>query len=445
MTGEVIVRGGTIVTMDADSQVTSGDVACRDGVLVQVGGKYVPTTRDYEILDAEGCIVMPGLVQSHVHMCQTLARGRADHYELLDWLTKVVWPYEAALERDDVAAAADLACLELLAGGTTAILDMGTVHHTEALFLSAQQAGLRASIGKAMMDENDARIPAGLRESTAASMAEAKELCKNWHGRAEDRLRYAFAPRFVLSCTDRLLDEVRDAARSVQAQIHTHASENQAELAEVRKRKGKDNVAFLHDRGLSGPDVCLAHCVWLNEEEKKILADTGTNLLHCPSSNLKLASGIAQVPELRARGVRTSLGADGAPCNNNLDGFLEMRLAALVHRPRAGVRSLLARDVVRMATMSGAEALGLGQLIGSLEVGKRGDVICVETGGPHVVPVTEPYSALVFAARASDVRHVAVDGKVVLRDRQHLTLDKQGVLSRAAARAGRLFARLGPS
>jgi 5-methylthioadenosine/S-adenosylhomocysteine deaminase len=437
---EVILRGGTILTIDPDSRVTDGDVACRDGVLVQVGGTYTPETSDYEILDATGCAVMPGLVQSHVHMCQTLARGRADNLELLDWLSRVVWPYEAALSREDTAASARLACVELLTGGTTAILDMGTVRHTDALFEAARDTGLRATIGKAMMD--DTTCPAGLRETTAESLAESARLLRDWHGRDGGRLRYAYAPRFVLSCTDDLLRETGRVARAAGVRVHTHASENRREVAEVVKRRGADNIVHLHRLGLSGRDVCLAHCVWLSDEERGILRETGTHLLHCPSSNLKLGSGIAPVPELLGEGVSVSLGADGAPCNNNLDGFLEMRLAALLHKPRLGPRAMPASEVVRMATLGGATALGLEAETGSLEVGKRADLIAVDLGGAHVVPTADPYSAIVYACRSTDVVDVVVDGRVVVRDRVLLTADRAAVVSEARDRAARLFARL---
>jgi 5-methylthioadenosine/S-adenosylhomocysteine deaminase len=438
---EVILRGGTILTIDADSRVLGGDVACRDGLLVQVGGSYTPETGDYEILDAAGCVVMPGLVQSHVHTCQTLARGRAENLELLDWLGRVVWPYEAALGRDDVAASARLACVELLLGGTTAILDMGTVHHTDALFEAARDTGLRATIGKAMMD--DATCPEGLRESTAGSLAESERLLREWHGRDGGRLRYAYAPRFVLSCTDDLLTETARAARAAGVRVHTHASENRREVAEVVRRRGADNVVHLHRLGLSGRDVCLAHCVWLTDEERGLLRETGTHLLHCPSSNLKLGSGFAPVPELLGEGIAVSLGADGAPCNNNLDGFLEMRLAALIHKPRCGPRAMPAAQVVRMATMGGAAALGLDGEIGSLEVGKRADVIAVDmASGAHVAPTADPYAAVVFGCRSSDVVDVVVDGRVVVRDRRLLTADRAQVVADARERAARVFARL---
>ena len=437
---EVIFRGGTILTVDGESRVLDGDVACRDGLLVQVGGAYTPQTGDYQIIDAGGCAVLPGLVQSHVHMCQTLARGRAENLELLDWLTRVVWPYEAALGRDDVAASARLACVELLSGGTTAILDMGTLRHTDALFEAARDSGLRATIGKAMMD--DPSCPAGLRETTAESLAESARLLRDWHGRDGGRLRYAYAPRFVLSCTDDLLRETARQARAAGVRVHTHASENRDEVAEVVRRRGADNVVHLHRLGLSGRDVCLAHCVWLSDEERGVLRETGTHLLHCPSSNLKLGSGIAPVPELLAEGVSVSLGADGAPCNNNLDGFLEMRLAGLIHRPRRGPRAMPSAEVVRMATMGGAAALGLESEIGSLEVGKRADVISVDLRGAHVVPTADPYAAIVFACRSTDVVDVVVDGRVVVRDRRLLTIDRDPVVADARERAGRLFARL---
>jgi len=438
---EVIVRGGVIVTVDPDSNVVGGDVASVDGELVQVGGEYTPRTRDYEILDATGCVVMPGLVQSHTHLCQTLARGAGDDLELLDWLRKVVWPYEASLEADDLAASARLACAELLLGGTTAVLDMGTVHHTDQVFASCQAAGIRATVGKVMMDEATADIPAPMRESTKASLDESIRLCEAWHGRANGRLRYAFTPRFVLSCTETLLRDTAAEARRRGSRLHTHSSENQSELDEVVKRTGRRNLAYLHDVGFTGADVGLAHCIWLDDDEVRILRDTGTHVLHCPSSNLKLGSGIAPIPELAGAGVSVSIGADGAPCNNNLDAFLEMRLAALIHKPRAGTRAMPAPLVVKMATLGGARALGLDASIGSLEVGKRADVIAVSMAGAHVAPTEDPYSAIVYAARSTDVRHVVIDGAVTVRDRELLTLDLDTVIDDARRRAPQVLRR----
>ena len=436
---ETIFRGGTILTIDPQHRVVAGDVATRDGAIVHVGGSYTPQTSDYTILDCTGCVVMPGLVQAHVHTCQTLARGRADDLELLDWLRQVIWPYEAALDEKAAGAAAELACAELLLGGTTAILDMATVHHTDAVFAAAERSGLRATIGKAMMDADDPQIPAGLRESTSASLDESARLAKRWHGAAGGRLRYAYAPRFVLSCTDELLREVATQAKAKGLRIHTHASENQGEIALVRQRFGKPNIEVLDDLGLLGPHTCIAHGIHVSAEERALLAARGAHVCTCPSSNLKLASGICPLPELIAAGVSCALGADGAPCNNNLDGFLELRLVALLHKPRVGPRALPAPEAVRLATLGGAAALGLADQIGSLETGKRGDVIAVDVTPLHVLPAASPWSQIAYAAKACDVRHVAVDGNVVVRDRTLMTLEVARVRAAAQKAAAALF------
>src|SRR3954452_10320314 len=337
---ELVFRGGTILTIDPAHRVLGGDVACRGGAIVQVGGDYTPVTRDYAIVDCAGCVVMPGLVQAHVHTCQTLARGRADDLELLDWLRKGIWPYEAALDEKSARAAGELACAELLLGGTTAILDMGTVHHTDEIFAAAEQSGIRAVIGKAMMDADDPLIPPGLRETTRASLDHSAALIDRWHGAAGDRLRYAYAPRFVLSCTDELLREVGAQAKSRGVGIHTHASENRGEIALVRERFNKDNIVVLDELGLLGPHTCIAHAIHLSDSERALLAARGAHVCTCPSSNLKLASGIAQLPEMIAAGINVALGADGAPCNNTLDAFTELRFVALLHKPRSGPRTL---------------------------------------------------------------------------------------------------------
>ena len=436
---EVVFRGGTILTIDPQHRVLAGDVATRDGAIVHLGGTYTPQTSDYTILDCAGCVIMPGLVQAHIHMCQTLARGRADDLELLDWLREVIWPYEASLDEKAARAAGELACAELLLGGTTAILDMGTVHQTDQIFTAAETSGLRAVIGKAMMDFEDPLIPPGLRETTRASLDESAGLIDRWHGKANDRLRYAYAPRFVLSCTDDLLREVGMQAKARGVRIHTHASENRGEVALVRERFGKDNIVVLDDLGLLGPHICIAHGVHLTPEERALLAARGAHVCTCPSSNLKLASGIAQVPEMIAAGVSVALGADGAPCNNNLDGFEELRLLALLHKPRVGPRTLPAPECVRIATLAGAAALGQADRIGSLELGKRGDVIAVDVTPMHTVPATSPWSQIAYAAKACDVKHVAVDGNVVVRDRVLLTLDVSRVRAQASEAAARLF------
>ncbi len=337
---------------------------------------------------------------------------------------------------------AELTFAELIRSGATAALDMGTVRHTEVIFEVAKECGFRLTGGKAMMDAPD--VPTGLRESTEGSLAESLALLERWHGTQGDRLRYAFAPRFVLSCTDGLMREVGRLAREKGVRIHTHASENRTECDVVRERTGKGNVAYFHDVGLTGPHVTLAHCVWLSEEEQRLLRDTRTVVCHCPGSNLKLASGIAPVPELLDAGVAVCLGADGAPCNNNLDMFVEMRLAALLHKPRVGPRGMPPERVLEMATLGGARALGLEAELGSIEEGKRADITVVDLSGPHSTPFDpcDVLSPLVYAAHSTDVVHVLINGRPVLMNGHLVTLDESSVVSSARQHALRIAARV---
>jgi cytosine/adenosine deaminase-related metal-dependent hydrolase len=440
---DLLISGGTVVTMNREREVLArADVLVQDGRVARVGrGLKVRGPR--QVLDARGMAVIPGLVHGHLHACQTLFRGRADGLELLDWLRERIWPFEAAHDADSMRASADLTFTELLLGGATAALDMGSVHHYDAVFESAARSGVRLTGGKAMMDAGQG-VPKGLKEATADSLAESLRLLERWHGAEGGRLRYAFAPRFVLSCTEELLRAVaREARARPGVRIHTHASENATETDVVRQKVGRDNVAYFHELGLTGPHATFAHCVWLTSEEQRLLKESGTVVCHCPASNLKLASGIAKVPELLAAGVHVCLGADGAPCNNTLDMFLEMRLAALLHKPRSGPTAMPAMQVLEMATLGGARALGMEAELGSLEPGKRADLAVVDLSGPHLLPDPgEVASQLVYAARASDVRHVVVDGRLVVHERRLLTLDAAEVAARADAQASRLARRL---
>ncbi len=271
------------------------DVLIRDGRILQVGGRLRAGKGARQVIDASGSIVLPGLIHGHLHACQTLFRGHADGLEFLDWLKERIWPFEAAHDEKSMRASADLTFAELIKSGATAALDMGTAHHTDVIFESARDCGFRLMSGKAMMDFGDA-LPRRLRDTTRASVDESVSLCRAWNGAADDRLRYAFAPRFVLSCTDALLEEVAHLSKTLGARVHTHASENPSECEAVRSRFGLNNVALLHRLGLTGPHVTLAHCVWLEDAEVALLEQTQTSVCHCPSSNLKLASGIAKIP-----------------------------------------------------------------------------------------------------------------------------------------------------
>ncbi len=441
---DLLISHATVVTMNASREVlTEADILVRDGRIAKVGSQLKGKKASRRTLDATGLVVIPGLIHGHLHACQTLFRNRADGLELLDWLRERIWPFEAAHDEHSMRASADLTFAELIKSGATAALDMGSVRHTDAIFEAAQDAGFRLTGGKAMMDSGQG-LPAGLRETTSDSLVESIRLCKQWNGAAGGRLRYAFAPRFVLSCSEELLRQVAQLAPELSARIHTHASENSSECDAVRQRTGADNVDYLHRVGISGPHVTLAHCVWLTAHEHRLLRETGTCVCHCPSSNLKLASGIAKVPELMDEGVHVCLGADGAPCNNNLDLFLEMRLAALLHKPRCGPLVMPPERVLAMATVEGARALGLQDEVGSIEEGKRADLTLVDLRGAHAQPAGDDVIAqLVHSGTAADVRHVLIDGKLVMRDRELLTLDESRVTASASQYAQAIAQRVG--
>ena len=423
--------------MDPSNSIVRGELLIVDGKIASVGGSGHSAD---VVIDATGCAVIPGFVQTHIHLCQTIFRGAADDLSLLDWLKKRVWPMEAAHSASSIAASARLGIAELIKGGTTCALTMETVNHTAEVFKVVEETGFRATVGKCMMDKGD-EVPRPLREQTTQSIQESVALLDEWHGKADGRIRYCFAPRFAVSCTRELLQQVASLARDRDVMVHTHASENKTECELVESETGLRNVAYLDSLGLTGSHVALAHCVHLSDDEIDTLEQTRTNVVHCPSSNLKLGSGIAPIARLLDRDVSVSLGADGAACNNRLDMFTEMRTAALLQKALHGPEVLTANRVLRMATFDGAKAMGLDGEIGSLEAGKRADVTIVRLGGLHATPAADIVSALVYSAEASDVDSVIIDGQLVMRDGKLLTIDENATITTANVEAKKLIDR----
>ncbi len=437
---DTVLRGGTVVTCDDENRVVQGDVLVRGREIVQVGD--VRTSGLTRVIDARGCAIIPGLVQAHVHLCQVLMRGMADDLPLLDWLKRRIWPLEAAHDEASLRASAELGLLEAMSGGTTTVLDMGTVRGHDAVMDACVRSGVRALSGKAMMDRGDG-VPAGLRESTKDSLRESERLARDWSGAGGGRIGYAWAPRFILSCSEELVRGAVERARPRDEIVHTHAAEHPAEREAVCRELGDHDVAILRRWGVAGPRAVLAHGVQLEVDEAREVARDGTRIVHCPSANLKLGSGIARVAELDGMGVQLALGADGAPCNNNLDAWTELRHAALLAKIRTGVTTLPAARALRLATIDGARALGLDTLVGSVEPGKRADLAVVRLDGAHVEPGGDVFSRLVYACGARDVTHVLVDGRFVVSDREHRTLDAEAVKARARTQARKLVARAG--
>jgi 5-methylthioadenosine/S-adenosylhomocysteine deaminase len=437
----ILIRNATIVTMNDRLDIVAGDVVVRDGRIASVVRDDIG--RHAKVIDAGGNYLLPGFIQTHIHLCQTLFRGSADDMPLLEWLKRRVWPMEAAHNRATLRTSTRLAAAELLLSGTTSVLTMETVHDTDVVFETLAEIGLRASIGKCMMDAaGDA--PLRLQEQTSRSIDESLALKKRWDGAANGRLRAAFAPRFAVSCSRELLEAVADLSSQQQTLVHTHASESRDEVEVVRRLSGGfSNLEYLADTGLANARLCAAHCVWVTDREQELLAERDVKVLHCPGSNLKLGSGLAPVAEMRARGISVSLGADGAACNNRLDMFEEIRLAATIQAVRKAPGALTARDAIWMATREGARALGLEEEIGSIAPGKRADLILIDRNRPHLAPDRDPWSTLAFAARGSDVRMTMVDGEILVDQFALTRLDAQAVADEAQSAAAELAARAG--
>lgn len=435
----VLVRGGTLIPMAAGTHRTArGDLLISGRQITAIG--KVDGPRDAEVIDATGCFVMPGLVQTHIHLVQTIFRGLAEDLALLDWLAKRVWPLEAAHDEASIRASARLGIMELLTTGTTTILDMGTTHLGNAVGDELVRSGIRAQFGQAMMDAGEG-VPAKLRETTRGSLDASAALAKAFHKNDAGRIRYAYAPRFALTCTRELLETVATLSKMGQQLVHTHTNENESERQLIEKATGRAPATYLVETGIASDRSVLAHGVHLDRMEVEQLRGVGAAVTHCPSSNLKLGSGIADIVGLRSNGVTVGIGADGAACNNRLDGFEEMRLAALLARARSGPGALTAWDALQMATIDGAKALHMEDEIGSLEIDKRGDVIVLD--GDRLAAGGDAATRIVFGGGSRAVRDVIVDGQVLVRGGRPTRFDPREVTARAAEALPGLVARAG--
>ena len=442
---KTLLAGGILITMDRERRVLAGDVLVENdriaAVLPRDDGQLFRPDGETEVVDVSGMIVIPGLVQAHMHVTQALFRGLCDDLALMEWLRERTWPMEAAHTAESNAASARLAAMELIRSGTTSLIDMGTTLHEDAIFEVMAETGLRGLFGKCMMDMG-VDLPPLMRENTAACLRETERLIRRWHMAENGRLRYAVAPRFVPSCSEKLLLSARDLARQNGLRLHTHASENLGEIALVEARCHERNVRYLDRMGYTGEDVILAHCIWLDEEEKRILAETGTHVAHCPSSNTKMSSGFAPVAELRAMGANVAIGLDGA--HDHMDGLMEVRQAsilqkALTHDPKA----MPALQTLELATLGGAAAMGQADDLGSLEPGKKADLAVLDMDMPHSLPAwgRDPVQRVVYQATRENVVHTMVDGRFLYRDRTFLTLDPVRTLADAEKQCAEVMRR----
>jgi 5-methylthioadenosine/S-adenosylhomocysteine deaminase len=424
---DLVILGGTVVTMDRQRRVfTDGAVALRGDLIVAVGAGTEIEDR-YEAakkIDARGAIVMPGLINGHAHAAMSLFRGMADDLSLEDWLDKYIFPAEARnVNEEFVVWGTRLGILEMLRGGITTYADM--YYFEDAVARVTKEAGMRGVLGETIID-----FPAPDNKTFAEARAYTQKFLDHWKG--DPLITAAAAPHSIYTCSEKTLQDSAALARRNGAPILMHIAEAPFELEQSRAKHGLSPVAYLERAGILGPDVIGAHCIWVDADDISILAHFNVGCIHNPSSNMKTAAGVMPVVDMLQSGEAIGLATDGAASNNSQDLFEEMDLAAKLQKiARRNPRSLPAEQVVEMATITGARALHLEKSIGSLEAGKKADLIIVNTGAPHAVPMYNAYSEIVYALKASDVRTVVVAGKIVMEDRRMLTLDEKEILAKA--------------
>jgi len=406
------------------------DIVIEDGIIVDICDTEMAKYDNCYFIDFSNYIATPGFIQTHIHLCQTLFRGLADNMELLGWLQKYIFPLEYFHDSKSMSASVRIGICELLKTGTTTIMDMGTIHHEDVIIDEIENSGMRAYLGKSMMDIND--FFPKLKETTKDSLDSSYKLAKVVVKKNNPKINYVFSPRFMLSCTDELLLEAYAMHKEFKTLYHIHSSENRGEMEAVYKRTKKRNIEVFRDMSLLGETSCFAHCIWLDENEIDMMAETNSKVLHCPSSNFKLGSGMADIPKYLEKGICVSLASDGASCNNNLSQLMEMRLSAFVQRIKS-TPFLPAVKTFEMATMNGAKTLKKEKEIGSLEIGKKADIIFWDLDKEWNPLVKEDLdsllSAIIYSSTADNINSVMIDGKFVIKNRENLLYDEAELFS----------------
>ena len=429
---DCLIYNGTVLTMDEDGTcVDRGGVAVRDGQIVALGPDVQLWSRQAgQTLDARGGIIMPGLVNAHTHLPMSLFRGLADDMPLSQWLDEIIFPAEAAhVSPESVALGARLSVAEMLLGGTTTCCDGYFLAHRIAE--AVEEAGLRAVLGQGVID-----FPAPGVADPRENINAAKVFVQQWQGRSA-RIRPSIFCHSPYTCSAETMRAAKQAAEEQGLLFQIHVAETRSEALKCREAHGCSPVQYLDRLGLLNRRTLLVHAVWVDDTDIRIIGKRGARVVHCPESNMKLASGIAPIPDMLAAGVTVALGTDGCASNNDLDLWAEMDAAAKLHKvQRLDSTVMDAGAVLRMATIEGARAIGLDKETGSLEIGKQADLIVIDTNQPHLVPMYHPRSHLVYAVHAADVRHVLIAGRPVVRERQLQTIDRDALIGEVRQMGG---------
>lgn len=427
----LIIRNATLISMSEEEQPAKNvDIAVEKDKIRYIGKIPQDFAAD-KVMDVKGDIVMPGLIDAHTHIAMSLLRNYADDLPLMRWLKDKIWPLEEKLTAQDVYWGSLLGIAELIRSGVTCFVDM--YFFVEETAKAVEQAGIRAALARGLMGGDD---------DDGKKFDESRELYRNWHDAADGRIRIMAGPHAPYTCSPGYLKKAMDLAKELNIGIHIHLSESVDEVEESYRKCGKSPVKQMCELGLFEIPTVAAHCVHLSDEDIEILAENNVSVVNNPTSNLKLANGFAPVEKMIKKGVNVALGTDGPSSNNNLNMFEEIHLAAIVNKSvNHDATSIPAAQALRMATINGAKALGLQNELGSVEVGKKADLIIIDTKKPHFYPEHNWISALTYGAQASDVKTVIVDGKIVMEDYDIKTLDMEKAMFEAQKAAEDLISR----
>ena len=447
-----LIENGLIVTMDPKRTiikdgaiVIEGDHILDVGEESEIKRKYKPSKK----LNAKDKLILPGLIDAHAHLTEILHRGCEGNLSLIDWLTTRAWPLGGAVSEEDAKIATSLCCLEMLKSGTTCFVEpmLYSKRDFNGIAETIQEVGIRGVLAKALMGKvgyglKEENLTRDLKEDSKSSLAEAIAMIKKWDGQAEGRIKVWLGPRVASACTEELGRQVSEVAEEFHTGITLHFAEVREDTDQIKVEHGRSPAEYLQRIGLLKENVLLCHAIWLDPEDIDLLAASGANVVHCPSSNLKLASGFAKIPEMLRKGIPVALGCDGGMANGCYDMFREMKLTSLIHR---GVTldplSITAERVLEMATIKGARALSMEDEIGSIEAGKKADLIMIDLRKPHLVPLLNTVSNIVYSATGSDVDTVIINGKLIMQHRRVLTVDEEGILREAQSRAQTIVER----
>ena len=421
---DIIIKNGTILTLDSENSIFENSYLCiRGDSISEIGTGNPALSKAEKIIDARGGLILPGLVNCHTHAAMSLFRGLADDLPLMEWLNNYIFPAESKMDGEFVYTGTMLALAEMIMSGTTTFCDMYLFE--EEVAKAARKAGVRSLVGEVLYDfpsPNYGPVEKGLKYT--------ESLIQKW--RDDPLVSIAVEPHSLFTCSPKLLTASNELALKYNVPLIIHVAETLTEVDEIKEKYGKTPVKHLDSLGLLGPHLIADHCVHLENPDIKTMAEHGVKVVHNPESNMKLASGIAPVPQMLSQGLTVGLGTDGCASNNNLDLFSEMDTAAKLHKVNMLDPTVMdSITVLRMATIQGARALGLQDITGSLEVGKKADVIVIDTHKPHLTPMYNATSHLVYAARGNDVRHSIINGQPVMEDRKLLTLDLAEIIARA--------------